>query len=238
MQPSWLNHAGIVVPAYEAARTLSDVVLGLRETLPAYAEAIVVVDDGSQDDTAVVAEKLGCETIRHPRNCGKGAALLSGFSAAKARGWDVVLTVDADGQHPASAARDVMLASDDPNAFVIGVRNLSRDGAPRKNRFSNAISNFFLSRFAGRSLHDTQCGLRRYPLRETLALGARGRGYDFEAEVLLRAAWAKKSIVHQPIAVMYPPDRTTHFDATRDPWRIVGRVVGTAIEHGFSRKQA
>src|SRR6185436_18138956 len=98
-----------------------------------------------------------------------------------------VLTVDADGQHPAEQARGVLLASEDPETLVLGIRDLVRDGAPRKNQISNAISNYFLSRFARTKLYDTQCGLRRYPVNRTLELGARGTGYDLEAELVLRA---------------------------------------------------
>jgi hypothetical protein len=114
---------------------------------------------------------------------------------------------------------------------VLGVRDLVRDGAPRANRISNGISNGFLSRFAGRPLRDTQCGLRRYPIAQTLALAARGEGYDFEAEVLLRAVWAGLEIVEEPILVVYPEDRRTHFHVARDPWRIVRTVVATLGEH-------
>jgi hypothetical protein len=115
--------------------------------------------------------------------------------------------------------------------FVLGVRALTRDGAPRKNVFSNGISNFFISRFAGRPLADTQCGLRRYPLRRTLALNARGTGYELEAEILLRAVWAGLRVVEVPIRVLYPEDRVTHFRIGRDPWRIIKAVVGASFEH-------
>jgi hypothetical protein len=143
-----------------------------------------------------------------------------------------VLTVDADGQHPAESARRVLHASGDARALVLGVRDLVRDGAPRANRFSNGVSNFFLSHFSGVALSDTQCGLRRYPVRETLALGARARGYAFEAEVILRAVAAKLPIIEERVAVVYPPasERTTHFDSVRDPARIVAVVVRTLHE--------
>jgi glycosyltransferase involved in cell wall biosynthesis len=217
--------ACIIVPALNAESSLGGVVKGLRQAIPERADAIVVVDDGSTDATGEHARELGCSVVRHARNRGKGAALRSGFAAAQERGWDLALTVDADGQHPPDEARRVLLASEDVDALVLGVRDLERDGAPRKNRFSNGISNFFLSRFAGRPLRDTQCGLRRYPIAKTLALSPRGEGYDFEAEVVLRAAWAGASIVEEPVRVLYPEDRVTHFHVVRDPWRIIRTVV-------------
>jgi glycosyltransferase involved in cell wall biosynthesis len=225
-----LERACVVVPALDAEGTLAGVVASLREAIPEKSEAIVVVDDGSRDRTAALAKELGCVLVSHPRNRGKGAALRSGFEAARARGWTIALTVDADGQHPAAEARRVALADHDPEALVLGVRDLDRDGAPRSNRFSNGISNFFLSRFAARPLRDTQCGLRRYPIARTLALGARGVGYDFEAEVVLRAAWAGVAIVEVPVRVLYPTDRVTHFHVVRDPWRIIRTVVAALAE--------
>lgn len=222
--------AGILVPAYEAERMLPGVILALREAIPECAERLLVIDDGSRDGTAEVARRLGCIVLRHDENRGKGAALRTGLLEAERRGWRVALTVDADGQHPGGAARSVLVASDDPDALVLGIRDLAAAGAPRANRMSNGISNFFLSRFAGRPLADTQCGLRRYPVTKTLALAPKGVRYEFEAEVLLRAVWAGISIVEHPVEVVYPEDRTTHFTVARDPARIIRRVVATLAE--------
>jgi glycosyltransferase involved in cell wall biosynthesis len=220
--------ACVVVQAFDAALTVASVLADLRQEIPEI-DTLIVVDDGSSDGTGRVAASAGASVVAHARNRGKGAALLSGLARASSRGFDVALTVDADAQHPAVSARDVLLATPDPRALVLGIRDLAREGAPRANQMSNAISNFFLSRFAGRPFRDTQCGLRRYPVRETLALGARAEGYDFEAEVLLRAAAARLPIVERDVRVIYPParDRVTHFDSVRDPARIIRTVIGT-----------
>ena len=218
----------IIVPAFDAEATLPAVIADLRAELPAL--AIFVVDDGSRDDTANIAAERDCEVVSLDRNRGKGTALVRGFEAALAAGKKIAITVDADGQHPASEARRVLEATDDDDALVLGVRDLGEAGAPRPNRFSNGIANFFLSRFAARALRDTQCGLRRYPLAKTLALKARGRGYDYEAAVLLRAIWSGMRVVEEPVRVLYPDDRTTHFDSKRDPWRIVRTVIATVGE--------
>ncbi len=227
--PAWIERACIVVPALDAERSIGAVVDALHDALPAQKQAIFVVDDGSTDATAKIAQGRGCEVLSLGKNHGKGAALRAGFRAALARGYDVALTVDADGQHPADEARRVMFASDDADALVLGVRDLARAGAPRKNRMSNGISNYFLSRFAGRPLADTQCGLRRYPIRRTLALDAAGNGYDFEGEILLRASWARVPIVEERVRVLYPDDRVTHFRVARDPWRILRTVVTATV---------
>ena len=228
-QIEWLERACIIVPAYDAGRTLASVVVGLREEIPELAESIIVVDDGSNDDTRAVAESLHCIVITHPQNRGKGSALLRGLAEARARGFEVALTVDADGQHPPEDARRVLLATPDPHLMVLGVRDLEGAGAPKANQVSNRISNYFLSKFAGQPLHDTQCGLRRYNVKRTLSLGARGKGYDFEAEILLRAIFAGGHVLEEPVAVRYPADRTTHFRVARDPWRIIRTVVSACV---------
>src|SRR6185503_9020332 len=113
--------------------------------------------------------------------------LRTGFERAHALGGAVVVSVDADGQHPAEEAVKLAVHPAAEDALVLGVRDLVRAGAPRANRFSNGISNFFLSRFTGLPLADTQCGLRRYPVEAMVAIDAFADGYAFEAEVLLKA---------------------------------------------------
>ncbi len=221
--------ACVLVPAFDAAETLGAVLSGLRETLGL---PVLVVDDGSTDETSRVARVAGAEVTRHARNRGKGAALMTGLAEAERRGFTQAVTVDADGQHPAASAQRVLHGSDDPRALVLGVRNLDRDGAPASNRFGNQVSNFFLSTFAGRPLADTQCGLRRYPVRETLELRAHARGYALEAEVVLRALARGLPLVEVPIDVVYPApeDSRSHFRNVIDPTRIVFAVVRTVLE--------
>ena len=220
-----------LVPAFDAARSVGAVVEGLVAEcalLPDFG-GVIVVDDGSQDSTSTVAASAGAVVLRHGKNRGKGAALRTGLEHAASLGARVAVTVDADGQHPPAEAARLARHPSEEEALVLGVRDLVRAGAPGPNRFSNGISNFFLSRFTGRDLHDTQCGLRRYPVARTLALSPRYDGYAFEAECILRAARAGWHIVEVPVNVYYPPEeeRMSHFHVVRDPARIVYRVVAT-----------
>jgi glycosyltransferase involved in cell wall biosynthesis len=221
---------GFVVPAYQAAKSVASVVGGLFEELgPGADSPVIVVDDGSTDGTSDAARDAGAQVIRHARNLGKGHALRTGFTALCAAGADAAVCVDADGQHPPAEA--VRLARHDAprDALVLGTRNLAAAGAPPKNIWSNNFSNRFLSFALGRTLRDTQCGLRRYPLPETLELGGRASGYGYEAELILRAVRQHWSVVETPVRVIYPPEseRVTHFHNVRDPARIVYRVLYT-----------
>jgi glycosyltransferase involved in cell wall biosynthesis len=218
-----------VIPAFQAMRTVGDVVRGMLAGWPSEAGPpnVLVVDDGSSDATAEVAREAGAAVVRHAANVGKGGALRTGLERGRELGADVALTLDADLQHPPEEAIRVLLYPAPPHALVLGVRDLLRDGAPKANRISNAISNIFISGFSGRRLADTQCGLRRYPVEQTLSLGMREQGYGFEAEVILRAARAGWPIAELPVRVVYPPDRVSHFRVVRDPTRIVFRVLHT-----------
>ncbi len=220
-----------IIPAYRAAGTVADVVRETRAIWPV-PDAVFVVDDGSSDETGELARAAGAIVLSHSRNRGKGAALRTGLAHALKNGFDVAVTLDADAQHPPAEAARLALFGNDPNVLVLGIRDLVRAGAPRPNQISNQISNFFLSVFTKKMLADTQCGLRRYPIATTLALGGRDDGYAFEAEIIMRAIAASVRIVEEPIDVIYPPvhERVTHFDSVRDPARIIRRVLITMAD--------
>ncbi len=198
-----------------------------RQSVPLW-----VVDDGSTDGTAEVARHAGAQVLQHTTNQGKGAALLTGFDALAQQGYEAVVTLDADAQHPPEEALRLAHLPLAPECLILGIRDLARAGAPSSSQFSNFVSNYFLSRFAGIPLRDTQCGLRRYPLPQTLALRPVSPGYAFEAEVILRAARASWLIEQVPVRVIYPPQaqRVSHFHVVRDPARIVFRVLQTWVE--------
>jgi glycosyltransferase involved in cell wall biosynthesis len=216
---------------------VGDVVTELRAELGTQAP-IFVIDDGSRDATRAAAEAAGATVVAHAQNQGKGAALVTGLKHAASLGFTMAVTVDADGQHPASSARRVLEAESDPRALVLGIRDLPGAGAPRANQMSNRISNYFLSRFAGQKLADTQCGLRRYGVAETLALGAKSPGYAFEAEIVLLAVAAGLPVIEVDIEVVYPPEelRVSHFDPVKDPARIIQTVLRTVLNPRFLRR--
>jgi len=226
---------GIAIPAYQAECCLGAVLDELRRALEQRHLAgvpILVVDDGSTDGTLELARARGVVVESHAVNCGKGAALMTALTWARREGLAALVTADADGQHPADSMLEILTAPCAASTLVLGIRSLREAAAPRSHRFSNGLSNRFLSWFTGQTLRDTQCGLRRYPVDEVLGLGVTDTGYAFEAEVILRAARAHIAIEQVPIQVVYPPRerRVSHFRNVRDPARIVARVVQTLLE--------
>ncbi len=229
--PSVRDDVVALVPAYQAAATVGEIVAGVQTRLA----RVLVVDDGSADDTAARAAAAGAEVIRHPANAGKGAAITTGLRALAARGVARALTLDADGQH-LPAEIPVLLAASDaaPGAIVVGVRKKGGHTIRRLNRFGNWIADHLLWLIAGQPLPDTQSGFRVYPVEATLGLGARGSRFDFETEILLRAARRGIPLVGVPVAVHYPPvaERVSHYRPGRDTIRIIETVLRVLTRSG------
>jgi len=228
-----MHPSAFVIPSFNPGARLFAVVAELVQLLKdkELTVPIVVVDDGSTDDSCAGLKEWGVTMIRHERNRGKGAALRTGLLWAKRQEIAQIVTLDADGQHPPSAALMLLQHSAPTESLVLAVRDLASAGAPAANQWSNRFSNQVLSLFGGTPLLDTQCGLRRYPVTATLSLSAPDDGYAFESDVVLRAARLGVPIVHVPAPVIYPPEseRLSYFDSVRDPARMVLRVVTTAL---------
>ena len=211
----------VVVPVFNHGLTVRQVVRGALEWFP-----VIVVDDGSTDGTASALEaELDVERLTLPTNQGKGAALVAGFDRARELGFTHAITLDADGQHPVAALPVLAEACrSQPEALIVGVRDLKAAGAPWPRRFSNAFSSFWFKVETGVALSDTQTGLRCYPLAAVRRLRVRAQRYAWELEVLVRAAWVGIPLVAREIEVDYraPTSKLSHFQPVRDTLRISG----------------
>ncbi len=219
MTSSHLSKIVLVIPVYNHAATLREVT---KKALAA-GWPVLVVDDGSTDAGAHAVEDLSCQVLRLDKNRGKGGAILAGAQKAIADGLDAIITLDADGQHdPAEVVLLVEEARRQWPAIVIGARKMDKTTAPRASLFGRVFSNFWVRLECGRDLPDTQSGFRLYPISLLLRLPIRSRRYDFEVEVLTRAAWAGIPVRSVPVSVHYPKgdDRVSHFHQIKDNFRL------------------
>ena len=205
------GRVAVIIPVYNHAGGIGAVIAGAR-TL---GFPLCVVDDGSTDATVtILADQKGIPILRHSENLGKGAALLTGF-AALADKADWAVTLDADGQHdPADIPALIAAIPAGSRPIVIGRREgMDAGDVPWTSRFGRGFSNFWVRCANGPNLSDTQSGLRIYPLPEVLGLGVQARRFQFEVEVLVRAAWAGIPMVEAPVRVSYRPagKRVSHF---------------------------
>ena len=217
----------VIIPTYNNARTLRGVVEGvLRQT-----SSIIVVNDGSTDDTAhVLALCDPCiSVVTHERNKGKGAALVSGFKEAVRQGFDYAITIDSDGQHfPSDLPLFLEAIRRHPDAIIVGnrfARSASDDSRAHMNpqsRFANRFSNFWFTLQTGVRLPDTQTGYRAYPLHRLRWLSLITSRYEAELELMVFATWNGVRLVSIPIQVYYPSqsERVSHFRPTTDFLRI------------------
>ncbi len=187
-----------VIPAYQAAKTLDAVVRETARHLP-----VVVVDDGSSDDTALVAERAGATVLVQTPNQGKGAALRRGFAHALEGGARAVLTLDADGQHDPACAPDFLAAWHERRApLIIGRRDFSQ--MPLSRRVANNLGTLVFSWAVGRHIEDNQSGYRLIarPLLPHL-LTSTEAGFEFEVEMITDAIRAGLTIDWVPIPTIY-----------------------------------
>ena len=209
--------AAVLIPTYNNIGSIATVATRAQSHgLPVY-----VVDDGSTDGSGQAARDAGAIVLVHPKNRGKGRALLTGMARLRADGHTHAICLDADGQHdPDDIAQFADACSRHPNAVFAGVRDLST--APKKSRFGRAFSNFWIWAETGWRVADSQCGFRAYPVEAVLALGLAGRRYDLEVEVLTRCLWRGTPVFDLPCRVYYPPpaERITSFDPLWDNLRI------------------
>ena len=188
----------VVVPAFNEAARIGDVVRGALRHLP-----VLVVDDGSADATAGEAEAAAASVLVQRPNQGKGAALRAGFRWAIERGFDAVITLDGDGQHdPSTIPAFLMARMAAGHALVIGCRDFRR--MPPARRLANSLGGRAFSWAVGRDIPDNQSGYRLIDRRLMVALLASGEtGFAFEVEMIttcIRGGWPMAWV---PIRTIY-----------------------------------
>ncbi|URM37931.1 DUF2062 domain-containing protein [Flavobacterium anhuiense] len=211
-------HFCVIVPTYNNQKTLKKVLDSILD----FTTNIIIVNDGSTDSTSEILKSYSQVTqIHHPKNLGKGRALRNGFRKALEMGFEYAITIDSDGQHFAADIPVFLKAiQDEPNALLIGSRNMTQENVPKKSSFGNKFSNFWFKFETGIKLDDTQSGFRLYPLR-LLPKRFFTNKFEFEIEVIVRSAWKGIVVKNIPIQVLYDPaERVSHFRPFQDFTRI------------------
>ncbi len=209
-----------VVPVFDHAHAVAGVV----EALLAYDLPVLLIDDGSDVACATALDALArpgrVEVLRHAQNQGKGAAVVTGFKMAAARGYSHVLQIDADGQHDtADVPRFLAAAAAEPCAVIAGCPNYDVS-VPRGRLYGRYATHVWVwINTLSLRIKDSMCGFRIYPLASVLALVERqhlGRRMDFDTEILVRLDWAGVAIRNLATRVRYPADGVSHFALWRD----------------------
>jgi glycosyltransferase involved in cell wall biosynthesis len=201
----------LIIPLYNHEEKVADVVLGVLKL----GWPVFVVDDGSTDSSYERIKAIGGIVIlRHRENEGKGAAIRTGFAAA-AQVADWAVTIDADGQHhPEDVTHLIRAIPENQRPIIIGRREgMLAPDIPWTSRFGRQFSNFWVRLSGGPRMTDSQSGMRLYPLPEAMNMKVKARRFQFEVEILVKAAWKGIPVIEAPIRVTYQPGsgRVSHF---------------------------
>ena len=192
-----------LIPAYNLSRTIPQVVRLTRRHLP----TVLVVDDGSQDETAHLARESGATVLRIPKNQGKGWALRCGFKHLLKEPWEGIITLDGDLQHdPAEIPKLIEEYDKTKPNIVIGSRMAEAEKIPVIRYWTNRVGVFFISWAAGQPLADTQSGFRLYRREVLESIPLWTSRYDTESEILIKAGMRGMKITCVPIKTIYYED--------------------------------
>ena len=196
----------VAIPAYNAAKTIGEVISQVSKFV-SY-ENIFVVDDGSSDQTELIAREKGVWVLRHAVRKGKGSALRDATTKILELGYDLVITLDSDLQHDPSEIPNFVSASEKFDV-VIGKRTISTERMPVHRFMSNSITTKLISLRTGVKIEDSQCGYRLYKAEVLRTVDSRCRHYDYESDILLKAALAGFSVGFIPIKTIYNDSKSS-----------------------------
>jgi glycosyltransferase involved in cell wall biosynthesis len=217
------------IPALDEERTIAKVVVRAKP----FVDSVLVVDDGSRDDTSAIAEGLGAAVVRHEKNLGKGAALRDCFAWARRAGVDVLVTIDADGQHDPSLIPKLIEKMGEENAdVVIGSRLVRPPDMPSYRWFGGRALDNLVGVRVGNRIVDAQSGFRAYSRRAIEALVASEFGMGVDSALIMDADRAGLKIAETPAAANYAGLKTsTHNPAIHSLDVLFSVVKFISIRH-------
>lgn len=196
----------IVIPAYNEGYVIKDVIKDIQKELrqTSFNYQIVVVNDGSKDDTSALAKKAGAKVIDHILNSGAGGATATGLSYANQNGFDFAVTMDADGQHLSKdVIQGIKFAKQQGSDLLIGSRLIDNKGMSKVKVLGNKGLSFITYFLFGINVTDSQSGLRVFSKKALQNLRWKTSGYEFCSEMLWRAKQLELDISEYPITAIY-----------------------------------
>ncbi|MEM2909449.1 MAG: glycosyltransferase family 2 protein [Nitrososphaerota archaeon] len=217
------------IPAYNEERTIAKVILKAQK----HVDVVLVCDDGSADMTAEIAGRMGATVLRHENNKGKGAALRTLFDAALKMDADIVVTLDADGQHdPDDIPVLIEPIKQNMADIVIGSRFLSSTkDVPLYRRFGNKILNFLTSTASKKRLTDTQSGFRAYSFGAIKSITIIEDGIGVDSQIIMDALKKNLRIVERGISVHYEKGTSTYNPVTH-----MSNVIVSIINYAIRKR--
>jgi glycosyltransferase involved in cell wall biosynthesis len=208
-----------VIAAFNNEKTISKVVEQTRREI----DHVLVVDDGSTDETARFARDARAHVIRVSKNRGKGNALRISFRYALANNFDAIITLDSDLQHdPSEIPKFIKHHETSGSKIVIGARLHGREKMPRARYANNIVGTHTFSWLIGQSIEDSQCGFRLYDREVMQNIRILNDGFEAEADILLRAGKRGYKIGFVPIKTIYfsKHEHQSHYRPVKDTFRI------------------
>jgi glycosyltransferase involved in cell wall biosynthesis len=190
----------VIIPTYNESKAIA----GLVTQIIKFGLEVVVIDDGSGDNTAELAKDSGAKVLRNLTNMGKGASLIKGYNFAVSQGFDAVISMDGDGQHSCDdLAAFLRKAADSESALIIGNRMSTTAGMPALRIITNRFMSYLISLIVKQHIPDTQCGFRlvKRELLEKLSFST--SKYETESEILIKTARLGFKIESLPIKTIY-----------------------------------
>lgn len=189
-----------VIPAYNESTRIAAVVAQAQP----YVEGVIVVDDGSTDDTAAAALSAGAVVLEHVENCGPGAATMTGIQAARAQKAQIVITLDADGQHDPKDIPTLLKPVQDGVADIVFANRFGqRNRIPIIRRLFNGIGNFVTFAATGRWVSDSQCGFKVFGPKALQDIDLRMSGFEFCTEIVRESVQHRWRVAEVPSKVIY-----------------------------------
>ncbi|MCX7926544.1 MAG: glycosyltransferase family 2 protein [Candidatus Omnitrophica bacterium] len=207
----------VIIPTYNEAQTIGNIVKKIKQQFL----EVIVIDDGSQDSSADIAQDAGALVIRTYRNFGKGAALCRGFSYALKENYDAVITMDGDGQHLPEDIPVFLNASQNEHVgLVVGNRMDDTKQMPYIRKLTNKFMSWLLSYITKQKIVDSQCGFRLIKRQLLEKLKLTSHNFEIESEIILEAIRNGFQITFVPIQTVYGKEKS-HINPCIDTLRFI-----------------